>query len=217
MGKFLLMLILFIPFALCAQVTKMVEYNPDFKFTEGVYLSFEQFKMNKPLPKNQLIVRSSVEDMEFFARVLSEQEVQFYNEFGIKQAVKTSDIWGYSRKGLVFVNVNGSFHRMPVIGSLCYFAATVEVMDSRGVDPFDPYYSMYVPATTSREELKQFILKFDTGDLIDYSYQVVEELLKSDEELYAEYKGLKKKMKKQKAFVFIRRYNEKHPVSFPVY
>ncbi len=46
------------------------------------------------------------------------------------------------------------------------------------------------------------------------SSEKLEEYLKRDEEIYAEYKSLSKKKRKEFTNKYIRIYNEKHPVYF---
>jgi len=63
--------------------------------------------------------------------------------------------------------------------------------------------------------MNQHLFDFETGEVLDYNTESVEVLLIKDPELYDEYQALKNRKKKQMKFVFIRRYNEKHPLYFP--
>jgi hypothetical protein len=67
----------------------------------------------------------------------------------------------------------------------------------------------------SNTELRQYLFDFETGEVMDYDIESVEVLLMKDPELYDEYQGLRNRKKKQMKFVFIRRFNEKHPLYFP--
>jgi len=64
-------------------------------------------------------------------------------------------------------------------------------------------------------ELKQYLLNFETGEVLEYEVESVEVLLMRDPELHDEYESLSNRKKKQMKFVFIRRFNEKHPLYFP--
>ena len=52
---------------------------------------------------------------------------------------------------------------------------------------------------------------------MEYDSESVEVLLMKDPELADEYLALKNKKRNQMKFVFIRRYNEKHPLYFPAH
>ena len=64
-------------------------------------------------------------------------------------------------------------------------------------------------------ELRQYLLDFSTGKVMDYDTESVEVLLMKDPELADEYQALRNRKKKQMKFVFIRRFNEQHPLYFP--
>ena len=64
-------------------------------------------------------------------------------------------------------------------------------------------------------DLRQYLLDFETGEVIEYNIEAVEVLLMKDPELADEYGALRHRKRKQMKFVFIRRYNEKHPLFFP--
>ena len=68
------------------------------------------------------------------------------------------------------------------------------------------------PADT---ELRQYLLDFETGEVMEYDMDGVEILIMKDPELHDEYVSLSRRKKGQLKFVYIRKYNEKHPLYFP--
>lgn len=200
----------------CQQKKKMVEYTPEFKFKEGVYITFDQVLNNKPVFKTRVISKIDANDLEYFTKVLSGETIQYFDDYGIQQTIKISDIWGYCRKGMIFINWLGEFNRIPVVGNISYFAAVVSVSDSRFPDTYDTFYPAMTSPDSRQEEMRQYLIDFETGMVLDYSFDNVVELLKKDNELYEEYKALKKRKKKNMTFVYVRKYNTRHPISFPV-
>ena len=49
---------------------EMVKYTTDFKFNDGIYLNFEQVKLNSPIPKSKLLTSIDYNDREFFKKDL---------------------------------------------------------------------------------------------------------------------------------------------------
>jgi hypothetical protein len=64
-------------------------------------------------------------------------------------------------------------------------------------------------------DLRQYLLDFESGDVLEYEVESVEVLLMRDPELADEYHALRNRKQKQMKFVYIRRFNEKHPLYFP--
>ncbi len=192
----------------------LILYNSDFKFTEGVFLDFESVKRNKPIPKSRILSEHNYTDKDFFDQVLAVNKLYYYDNLGNKLEIKTSGIWGYSRNGYLYINVDGGFSRITLIGSICHFIG-YRTYQSYSNSYSSSYYSNYpnsyrTPTTTT--EMQQYIFDFNSGRVIEYSVEGIEIALMSDPELHDEYMQLSKKKKKQLKFVYIRRFNERNPL-----
>ena len=221
----------------------MVKYTPDFRFNDGIYLNFDQVKLNSPIPKAKLLTSVDYNDREFFKKILAQDKIYFYDNLGVRQEVASSNIWGYSRNGVLYIQIQENFNRITFVGSICHFVADITTYDSRYYNspygyydpfyspygygnyynsygsyysPYSPYYSPYRPSNMTRSELKQYIIDFESGKVLEFDISSTELLLMKDNELYEEYVQLSRKKKKNLMFVFIRRFNERNPLYIPV-
>ena len=214
---------------------QMVEFTPDFRFNDGIFMTFEQVRENNPISKAKILTSADYNDRDFFKQVFENDEVYFYDAMGIRQEVSKEDIWGYSRNGILYVQIQGGFNRVTYVGNICHFVADITTYDRRYYgspynyyDPYyspysynyyspyySPYYMPYRPTTVSRNELVQYMIEFETGKLIEYDLKNVELLLMKDPELYDEFLKLTRRKKKQMMFLYLRKYNEKHPLYLP--
>jgi len=221
----------------------MVKYTPDFKFIDGIYLDFEMVKMNSPIPKAKLLTSVDYNDREFFKKILALDKIYFYDALGVRQEIDKSNIWGYSRNGVLYIQVQENFNRITFVGNICHFVADITTVDSRYTNSpygyYDPYYSSYgygnyynpysyyspyspyspysnYNQPVSRTELKQYMIDFETGKVLEFDVDNTELLLMKDPALYDEYLQLSKQKKKEQMFVYIRKFNEKNPLYVPV-
>jgi hypothetical protein len=203
----------------------LVRYTPEFRFEDGIYLTFEQLKNNNPIPKSRLITDVDYSDRDFFETVMESRNIYFYDQFGMRQQIKTADIWGFSRNGVPFIAMDDGYYRITVVGSICHFVATVTTYDTRYHDPYyyNPYYynsynryGGYYPSTYSSSEMRQYILDFETGNLMEYEVSSLEVMLMRDPELHYEYSQLRRKKKRQLKFLYLRKFNERNPIFIPV-
>jgi len=199
---------------------KKVPYGPDFKFKEGIYLNFGQVKEDNPLAKSRIITNADVNDNQFFDNVLSENTFSYYDELGMKRDVKVKSIWGYSKNGILFLRMNDTYNRISYVGSICHFIANITVYQSSYYDPYyynsNYYYrnwNMGNQSTTS--QMKQFIMDFETGKILDYDEENLKVLFMRDPILHDEYAALSKKKKEQMKFFYIRKFNERNPLMIP--
>jgi len=68
----------------------------------------------------------------------------------------------------------------------------------------------------ARSEIKQYLINFEEGDIVDFDQKNTEMLIMKDSELYEEYVRLPRKERKNLMFVYIRKYNERNPLYIPV-
>jgi len=225
--RFIVILILTLVFNIAGAQTdtlvrKMQKYTPEFKFNDGIFLSFEHFRNNTPIPKARLLTALDYNSPDFYFELIENPKISLLDDYGLKIEINTKEIGGFSRNGTIFINWNQTFNRIPIIGAVCHFVADKTVVHDRNM--YDPYYynnpySYYMSpqyATTSNE-LRQYLLDNETGKVMDYTYQALEIILMRDPALYDEFNQLSKKKKKQLQFMYLRKYNEKHPLMVPVY
>ncbi len=200
---------------------KIIEYDKDFTFREGVYFSFFDFKNNHPVPTSKILFKSNKDDRDFLKLALNNSTFHYLDSIGKEEEIKTNSIWGYCSNGTIYINHGTDFNRMVVIGSFSHFVATIAIRTS--ADPFgyghgygydnggigmNPY-PQYAYST------QQFILDFSSGHVLDFTVSNMEFLLQQDDALYKEFMALKKRQKRDSIFMYLRRYNTKHPIYFP--
>ncbi len=199
--------------------------NQKFRFRDGIFLNFDQVKINRPILKSRILTIADYNDQDFYNKVLSHEVITYFDDNGLRRQVKRDNIWGYSRNGILYVQIDGHFDRITIIGGICHFVGTITTYETRYYDPYYNYYypsySYYYPysyetSTYEHTEMRQFIMDFETGKIMEYNVQSVEAALMRDPELYDEYARLSPKKKKQLKFLYIRKFNERNPVYLPV-
>lgn len=215
----------------------MVKYTPDFRFKDGIYVNFDQVKSNSPIPKAKLLTSTDYNDKEFFKKLLESEKIYYYDGMGVRQEIATNTIWGYARNGVLYIQVQENFNRITFVGSICHFVADITTVDNRYSPyggyydpysyyspygygsyyyPYGSYYSPYGRSNTTRNELKQYLIDFETGKVVEFDREGTELLLMKDPKLYEEFARLSRKDKKDLMFVYIRKFNENNPLYIPV-
>lgn len=214
----------------------LVKFAPDFRFTDGVYLNFDQVKMNRPIPKAKLLTSIDYSDREFFKKLFEMDKIYFYDELGVRQEIPKGSVWGYSRNGVLYIQVQESFNRITYIGNICHFVADITTYDSRYYNspygfydpyyssygygnyysPYNSYYSPYRNANMSRTEMRQYLIDFESGKVLEFDIKNTELMLMKDDVLYEEFMKLPKRKRKDLMFVYIRKFNENNPLYIPV-
>lgn len=203
---FIFSLISFIGFS----QTNSVPYSREYIFTEGFFLTVHQFKSNSPILKTSVISEISKDDVDFLKEEIKKKKIAYQDSSKVQYKIETSNIWGYCQNRTIYINYNNDFNRVNVIGTLMQFTALITT--SPGF--MDPMYSNYGLNTTV-DELRQFVFDTQTNKIMPFDVKNLTLLLKNDPELYSEFMALGKREKADSQFIYLRKYNENHPLMLP--
>lgn len=186
-----------------------IPYSADTRLEDGIFLTHLDFRWNKAVRKAQIVSDLDREQLEFIGKTLFEEHFSYEEENTVIR-VASKNVWGYVQNNTLYVNYKGDFYRVPVFGSISYLVATVTV-----VTPgfYDPRFGMYTGTGTTRE-LREFVMDFYDGQMVEFKPQTVEKLLARDPGLYGEYTKLNRRKQKEQVYAYIRKYNTLHPVYF---
>ncbi|MEA3445324.1 MAG: hypothetical protein U9R19_11445 [Bacteroidota bacterium] len=203
--------------------TKFIRYTPDFKFADGIYLSFEQVQGNNPIPASRIVTSENINSHNFYDKIFNEDNLVLFDENGMKLEIEKSEVWGYCKLGAIYIQYNDDFYRIPVIGSIAHFVGQELVENYRGYDPYNRYYDPNYynlgghRNTITTKELRQYLLDFSSGRVLLYNRKSLKVMLMPDAELYEEYNNLRRRKQKKMLFFYVRRFNERNPLMMPVY
>jgi hypothetical protein len=177
---------------------------------DGIFLTYQDFRYNKPIAKNQIVSNLNYDQLDFIGKTLKMESFSV-QENANKTTINTKSVWGYIQNKTLYLNYKNDFYRVPVFGAVCYFLATVDV---KGVVFPDPMFGPGGGGTYSTKELREFTLNFHEGVVREFNQAETEKILQSDKELYAEFKKLNKKNQREQISRYIRKFNDSHPVYF---
>jgi len=203
-------------FCFVAFIFKMNAHNDSVKcdqnllIKEGVYLSYLDFRTQKPILKENIENNLDKSHIDFISKSVKDEKLN-YLQNGQKLNTECKNIWGFYQNNTLHLNYAGEFYRVPLFGSISYLIATVEVINS---GMYTPGYSGIMTGPIRTKEMRSFLMNFYDGKIIPFSQGEAEELISRDKELYSEFKKLKAKQRKDQISRYIRKYNEQNPIYF---
>ncbi|MFM1874462.1 MAG: hypothetical protein RL266_199 [Bacteroidota bacterium] len=232
--------VLLLPFLFPANARSQhqLQYTSDFVFKEGIYLSFQDFQNNKPVPLTYLISDLDIRSENYIDQLVLQDSIHYYDHQLEQRSIATEKVWGYCKRNRVFMAFGAKqsynnpdffdFYPLLNIGAISYLTATeayyrnVTTGPQMGIGFRDPMFSEQMTVTESGQV--QLLLEFRSGrvmvvgrgELRSVPPEMVSELIAEDRSLRIEFEALSIKDQKQKGMFFIRRYNERNPIYFPV-
>jgi hypothetical protein len=181
-------------------------YTAEFEFTDGIYLSFNDFATNNPSIKEFYVKKPTPLTDPYN----TELEYRCPDSLKAPGNCSITDCWGYAYKGDVYIahSYFAYYFKIQVIGALCHFTGL------SGVGMQTPSNNDVVSGFGADNDYRQFMIDFQTGELMIFNYKNLSEFLKlKDNELYQELS--QKKKKKKLIFQYLLKYNQRHPIYFP--
>ncbi len=193
--------------------SKFINTSKKFEFKDGLYFNFESLKNNKPFPKNKITTSINYSSLDFFKQLMKQNYIIIFDSKGVERKISKKKIWGYCQKGNIYINWNGEFNRIGIIGLLSHFVANLTRSQTRPANPYS-YNSNFSMrnGTYKTTEMRQYILDFSNGKIMEYNRRNLEKLLKKDKEIYEEYINLSKRKRRKLKFKYLKKFNEKHQI-----
>ena len=231
-------------FSVSAFAQQKVEYTNDFVFTEGIYLSFDDFKNNNPVPTTHILSTLDITGNDYLWQVLNTDSIIYYDNLLEERQTPTNRIWGFCANNKIHVGINTverserwedrDWFPLISVGEYSYFTAIISVtrfmpptpgamMPSRGISMYnDPmfndqgnYYQEPVPIQMLLDFSNGDFIQLATGDLNSISPKLMADLLQKDQVLLAEYLDKSGRDQKQTSMFYLRKFNQRNPIYFP--
>jgi len=207
-----------IPFGLFAQDS--IRYDADFEFYDGLYLSFEDFRNDYPIDFKRVVSFRAVDDPLFIDELLKESTFRYRDGLGEVRERATNDIWGFARSGRPFIRLNAISYMGIVEKRGKLRAGNNEYGNFTEIGSISIIQVNMLMSNPifSAQQTGQFLFSMKTGKAMPYRTFNAEVMFADDEELLTEFRSLGSAEKQeQRLFLFIKRYNERHPLYLPFY
>lgn len=183
-----------------------VRYSANYVFHDGIYLDFHDFRGNRPaIPKEALTTQQGQRVAELRT---AGNRLYYPDSTGERVRIDLDRSWGFCDQGVVYIRAGNGFPRIGLMGSLAHLVYDATYRN------FDPY--MYGGGTNYTVEEQRF-LDMLTGAFLPVNAAGIYPVLSRDALLKEEFDSLPKRQQKrpETVFLFMRRYNDRHPLYFP--
>jgi hypothetical protein len=173
---------------------------------DGVYLSFDEVRANKPSLLRQHLFRS-LYDTNFTILQWSRTPSLFYiNSEGQKISLQRQSIIMIAEGGTAYIQQNGAFHKASLFGPVTLFTESYPKLKE----------PMAVAVTEVKASSRDRLLDIENETVMDYTLTNFLKILKRDEELYHEFQQIPGNRQKRKmVYRYIEKYNERNKFSKP--
>ena len=211
-------LFILLGFGLNAQEDSLVLLTKNFKFGDGIFLTFDDFKENRAnLSWDTVYAKLHTNPQKFITMVDSIQ---------LESKLINDEIWGFSLGGIPYVNLNKKsdagldiFAGLKVRGNICYFSLLEIEEESQIIKAYNPRTG--VPfregeIITKKEVEKRFMLSFENGEIKPFGVENFLSWIENDPRLVNTVMGIEVGELSEKLFKCLLIYDDRNPVFIPL-
>ena len=204
-----------------AQADSLALLTKNFKFEDGIYLSFEDFQQNKPT-----ISWDSV-----FARLHSNPQnlVTLVDTIHFKEgaiSLVLDELWGFSLGGIPYLNLQETndaglykYVGLKVRGDICYYQIKETFEKPETITAYNPLTGVpfrQAQIVTNQEVEKPYMLSFESGERVDFNTDNFLDWIQDDKMLVKTVNNLPLQDRTKKLFKCLLICVDRNPVYVPV-
>lgn len=205
----------------CLLQAQTANNNTALKYFDGVYSSYNDFKINRPGFK-------LYEIPNFSYKMDGANNLLFLKDSCMSQLEKSpiqslDNIWGLCIKGEPFIKIKHPqkdsaiyFVKLYLIGSISYFYYPSIIDKEVEMQVYSPFTGNMVATKTivnKERTLIKKMLRFSTGEVADYNSANFKKWIQDDERLLKTIEDLTEEEQEEKLFKTLKIYNDRHPIS----
>jgi len=187
-----------------------------FRFESGVYKTFEEFQKNRPSYN-----AADIEGNFFINDQTRQAKVEYIRLKKNKTNLNLEELWGIVIKGIPYIKTNPSlpshhlkvFASLEVRGNICYYAYDDIEEKEFLFKAYNPLIGKPFRSGSQKRKVsvvKEKILRFETGETVDFNYQNLLKWLEDDKEITKALKSLGPEKAEDRLFDALLLYNDKH-------
>ena len=203
--------------SLHGQADSSVLVTKNFKFKDGLYLSFSSFQNNKPDYNWVSLQANSVINPENYTVKIDWIKIKGPNG----KPIPMDSIWGLSVNGIPYIQVDkevhtfGYFTALRVRGKICYFTfetKQTELVEISAYNPLTgrPYRNAMVPRSSFEDV--EYMLEFDSGEIQRFNIQNFKKWIVEDDDLLQTVNEISEDELSEKLFKCLLIYDDRNPV-----
>ena len=195
---------------------RKVEYSADFSLNDGIYMNFQQFRSNDPIPKSRIYSDISYSGFKFYEKLFENNYFTILDNLGAREKIPVKKVWGYVHNDQIYVQWNGEFNNLSYVGNISHFIADKAVARQYPGGFYNGYTLNRSKSVKVTTEKAQYMLLMYSGKILEFTRKNVAEAISVDKELRDEYLNLKRKKQRKMKFYYIRKFNERNPLYFKI-
>ncbi|MFT4753463.1 MAG: hypothetical protein ACI85Q_001004 [Salibacteraceae bacterium] len=201
-----------------------IKYSASYQFRDGFYIGRRSFLMNKPITLDKVLTTVSYTDPDIYSEILSTGSIEVLLGDSTMEHHSVGDVFGFVQNRVFYLNMgHAGFVRMTEFAKICkvsFGSSTPRVQPTGGVGVNSwggASVGMGVQINGGSGTVTQYIFRIDGGPVVEFTPEMLLEMIKDDEIVFNNYVGLNKRYRMKEMYHVFNEYNRRNPLFLPIY
>lgn len=200
-----------------------IKYSASYQFRDGFYIGRRSFMNNKPITLDKVLTVVPYTDPDIYAKILSKGGIEVLLSDSTLEYHNIGDVFGFVQNRIFYLNMGpAGFVRMTEFGRICkvsYGSSTPRVQPAGGVG-VNSWGGASVGVgiqINGGSSVTEYIFRIDGGPVVEFTPEMLLEMIKDDEIVFNNYVGLNKRYRMKEMYNVLNEYNRRNPLYLPIY
>jgi hypothetical protein len=201
-----------------------IKYSASYQFRDGFYIGRQAFLNNQPITIDKVLTTVPYTDPEIYDKILMLGGIEAlepdstYKHYGIES------VFGFVQNRVFYKNMGQlGFVRLSNFGKICkisYGETQPRVQPAGGVG-YNSWggasVGVGVQINGGATTITEYIFRIDGGPVVEFTPEMLLEMVKDDEIIFNKYVGLNKRFRMKEMYSTYQEYNRRNPLYLPIY
>ncbi len=200
-----------------------IKYSANYQFRDGFYIGRRAFLSNQPVTIDRVLTTVPYTDPDIYAKILNGGGFKVIQEDSSLVYHNIADVFGFVQNRVFYINLGqAGFVRMSDLGKICkvvYGSSTPRIQPAGGVG-VNSWGGASVGIgiqINGGSNVTEYIFRIDGGPIVEFTPEMLLEMIKDDEIVFNSYVGLNKRYRMKEMYNTLNEYNRRNPLYLPIY
>jgi hypothetical protein len=201
-----------------------IKYSASYQFRDGFYIGRQAFLNNKPITIDKVLTTIPFTDPDIYEKILRVGGFKAVEPDSTYKYYSINDVFGFVQNRVFYINLGQmGFVRLSNFGKICkisYGETQPRVQPAGGVGMNSwggTSVGVGVQINAGAPQITEYIFRIDGGPIVEFTPEMLLEMIKDDEIIFNKYVGLNKRFRMKEMYTTLAEYNRRNPLYLPIY
>lgn len=201
-----------------------IKYSASYQFRDGFYIGRRAFLNNQPITIDKVLTTIPYTDPNIYDKILSVGGFKAVQPDSTFKYYAIGEVFGFVQNRVFYINLGQlGFVRLSNFGKISKISygetpPRIQPAGGVGINSWGgASVGVGVQINGGATQVTEYIFRIDGGPIVEFTPEMLLEMIKDDEIIFNKYVGLNKRFRMKEMYSTLQEYNRRNPLYLPIY